>query len=129
MRPSLFLFENRSPLSQALLILFCYTSISLGGLGFSEVDIGKALACAGVLTVVSQVSLFPPLQTRLGTIKLYRALMALYPFVFSLFPIMSHVASQDAKNGRGRTRVWYLLVLFLLLKAVYVLLPPASNSR
>ncbi|KAL8289976.1 hypothetical protein RQP46_002915 [Phenoliferia psychrophenolica] len=101
----------------AVLILFCYTRVSLGGLGWHEADIGKALSFAGVCTVVTQLALFPPLQRRLGTALMYKSLMALWPVVFCFFPIMSYLAHKDNANGRGSERVWPVMIMFLLIKS------------
>ncbi|GAA6035772.1 hypothetical protein JCM8097_005693 [Rhodosporidiobolus ruineniae] len=97
----------------ALLILFCYSPISLGGLGFAPADIGTALSLSGLLSVSFQLLLFPPLQRRAGTVPLYRALMALWPVVFSLFPVMSYAAREW-----GRRAVWGWLAVFLGLKSI-----------
>ncbi|GAA5927688.1 MFS transporter [Sporobolomyces koalae] len=97
----------------ALLVLFCYSPVRLGGLGFRESDIGTALSCSGLFAVVFQLVLFPPLQKRFGTVKLYRGLMMLYPIVFSLFPIMSWCAQH-----RTRSVVWIVMMVFLVLKSL-----------
>ncbi|KAM0745677.1 MFS general substrate transporter [Meredithblackwellia eburnea MCA 4105] len=102
----------------AVLILFCYTRVSLGGLGFDEADIGKALSFSGVCTVVTQLVLFPPLQRRLGTVRMYKTLMALWPAVFALLPVMSYLAKLDIADGRGRDRVWIVMIVFLLIRSV-----------
>ncbi|KPV72186.1 uncharacterized protein RHOBADRAFT_56008 [Rhodotorula graminis WP1] len=96
----------------ALLILFCYSPVSIGGLGFHEADIGTALALSGLSAVGFQVIAFPPLQRRAGTVPLYRALMSLWPVVFTLFPVMGWCARQ-----RGRSAVWAVMVVFLGLKS------------
>ncbi|GAA5963245.1 hypothetical protein JCM21900_006566 [Sporobolomyces salmonicolor] len=97
----------------ALLILFCYSPVAIGGLGFHESDIGTALSLSGLSSVGFQVLLFPPLQRRFGTIRLYRGLMSIYPAVFALFPVMSWCA-----RYRSRAAVWAAMVLFLLLKSI-----------
>ncbi|GEM08253.1 MFS multidrug transporter [Rhodotorula toruloides] len=56
----------------ALFILFCYSPVKIGGLGFKESDIGTALSLNGILSVALQVLAFPPLQKRFGTVPLYR---------------------------------------------------------
>ncbi|GAA5880633.1 hypothetical protein JCM16303_004290 [Sporobolomyces ruberrimus] len=94
----------------ALLILFCYSPTRIGGLGFRESDIGTALSLSGVSAVAFQLLLFPPLQKRFGTVKLYRGLMMMYPIVFALFPVMS-------SQRHDRKAVWAVLVVFLLLKS------------
>ncbi|POY73727.1 hypothetical protein BMF94_3265 [Rhodotorula taiwanensis] len=97
----------------ALLVLFCYSPVKIGGLGFKEADIGIALSISGLSSVTFQILLFPPLQLRIGTVRLYRALMSLWPVVYMLFPVMSWCAKE-----KGRRAVWGVLVCFLVLKAV-----------
>ncbi|SGY79791.1 BQ5605_C008g05223 [Microbotryum silenes-dioicae] len=100
----------------ALFVLFAYSPIKVGGLAFDEAEIGKALGLGGVFTVLFQLVLFPSLQKRFGTVRLYRVFMGLYPFVFGLFPVMATAASKKY-DGQGRG-VWPALALFLLLKSI-----------
>ncbi|GAA5872088.1 hypothetical protein JCM1840_006316 [Sporobolomyces johnsonii] len=97
----------------ALLILFCYSPVAIGGLGFHESDIGTALSLSGLCSVGFQILLFPPLQRHFGTVPLYRGLMSIYPAVFALFPVMSWCA-----RYRSRAAVWAAMVVFLLLKSI-----------
>ncbi|BGP54898.1 hypothetical protein JCM8202_003408 [Rhodotorula sphaerocarpa] len=97
----------------ALLVLFCYSPVKYGGLGFKEADIGIALSISGLSSVTFQIVLFPPLQVRIGTVPLYRALMSFWPIVYVLFPIMSWCARE-----KGRAEVWTVLTCFLILKSV-----------
>lgn len=75
-----------------LLPLFLYTPISLGGLGFSEVQIGKALASQSILSAAIQLLVFPVLQRRLGTIRTFRLGASFYVLACALFPVTSGVA-------------------------------------
>lgn len=103
----------------ACFVLFCYTSTTLGGLSFNEQSIGIALSLGGVFTVSFQLALFPPLQRRIGTTRLYRTLMCLYPIVFALFPVMSVAAKRDEAEGDGKARrTWTLMVVYLLVKSL-----------
>ncbi|GAA5865394.1 hypothetical protein JCM3774_005622 [Rhodotorula dairenensis] len=97
----------------ALIVLFCYSPVKIGGLGFKEADIGIALSVSGLSSVTFQILLFPPLQQRVGTVRLYRRLMSLWPLVYALFPIMSWCARE-----KGRRAVWVVLTCFLVLKAI-----------
>ncbi|KAM0789009.1 hypothetical protein ACM66B_003077 [Microbotryomycetes sp. NB124-2] len=100
----------------AIFVLFCYSDVSLGGIGFSEQSIGQALALGGALTVTLQLVVFPPLQARFGTTKLYRALMLLYPTcVFPMFLLMSRVAKKSSSNSRD---VWLVMIVFLFVKSL-----------
>ncbi|GAA5972337.1 hypothetical protein JCM8115_001258 [Rhodotorula mucilaginosa] len=97
----------------ALIVLFCYSPVKIGGLGFKEADIGIALSISGLASVTFQILLFPPLQQRVGTVRLYRRLMSLWPVVYILFPVMSWCA-----RVKGRRAVWVVLTCFLVLKAI-----------
>lgn len=67
----------------------------------------------GVFTVTSQLLLFPPLQLKYGSVRLYQTFMGIYPVIFALFPVMSWTV----KEMPGRT-VWGVLAIFLILKAM-----------
>ncbi|SCV70961.1 BQ2448_3723 [Microbotryum intermedium] len=108
----------------ALFVLFAYSPIKVGGLAFDESEIGKALGLGGVFTVLFQLVLFPSLQKRFGTVRLYRVFMGLYPFVFGLFPVMA-TAARKKQDGQG-IGVWPSLALFLLLKSMSVHEPVPS---
>lgn len=103
----------------AIFVLFCYSPTPLGGLGFSEHSIGISLALGGAFTVSFQLVLFPPLQRRIGTTKLYRLLMSLYPIVFALLPAMSLAAQyDDAAGDDSARRTWVLMVTYLFVKSL-----------
>ncbi|KAG0152285.1 hypothetical protein CROQUDRAFT_649654 [Cronartium quercuum f. sp. fusiforme G11] len=98
----------------ALLVLFAYTPVRSGGIGFSAANIGVALSLSGIFTVVAQLLLFPPLQRRYGTVKLYRICMAAYPVIFLLFPLIHLIAVFE--KSESHTGVWVGLTWLLLLK-------------
>ncbi|KAK4057819.1 hypothetical protein OIO90_001038 [Microbotryomycetes sp. JL221] len=101
----------------AIFVLFCYSPPSIGGIGFSEQSIGQALALGGAMTVTLQLLVFPSLQSKFGTTKLYRALMTLYPtVVFPMFLIMSKVAKTQSQDKDRQ--VWIVMVVFLLFKSM-----------
>lgn len=99
-------------------------ALTIAATGFKEADIGIALSISGLSSVTFQIVLFPPLQVRIGTVPLYRALMSLWPIVYVLFPIMSWCARE-----KGRAEVWTVLTCFLILKSVYDPCPPARMMR
>ena len=96
---------------------FCTLQALLNTFHRHEADIGKALSFSGVCTVGTQLALFPPLQRILGTAKMYKTLMALWPVVFCFLPIMSYLARIDNVSGRGNDRVWAVMLVFLLVKS------------
>ncbi|KAH8915985.1 MFS general substrate transporter [Atractiella rhizophila] len=102
----------------ALITLFCYTRVELGGLGMDESSIGKALSYAGFLSILVQLFIFPPLQKRIGTVALYRSMMALYPIVFALFPLSNVFARKgDMKSAQGV--LWTILTIKVIANMVY----------
>lgn len=88
--------------------LYCFTDIEDGGLSFSEAEIGNYQGIRALCSVLMQVMLvlvvsfnrnrlvlmipplscqlfaFPSLQRRLGTMRMYKLLMMLFPVVYVL---------------------------------------------
>jgi hypothetical protein len=110
-----------------VLPLFMYTPIHLGGLGFSEVQIGKALSGYAVAVTALQLLCFPPLQSRFGTLPLFRFGAIFYPLTCAMFPLTAYVAYKEqaattlanAPIGLDRTWTWIALScqLFVLCLA------------
>lgn len=100
---------------QALLPIFFFTPVRLGGLGFSEAQIGSALSLRGVATIAVQLFAFPALVTRMGATRLYRILLALYIPTFLLLPLLNVLA-----RGHGNASVleWVGVGAVLLLGAI-----------
>ena len=90
----------------ALLPLYCFTPVQNGGLGFNAVQIGNALSARAVSTIVIQLAAFPYLQRRVGMLRLYRVLMALWIPAFLGLPLLNILARKDMQVG-----VWLGLVL------------------
>ena len=95
-----------------LIPLYCFTPVKDGGLGFGEGNIGKALSIRAVATIVVQIVGFPYLQRRVGTMRLYRLLMALFIPTFLMMPLINVVA----RLGQPAW-VWIGLVVTLLTGA------------
>ena len=83
-----------------VLPLFLYTPVRLGGLGFSEIQIGKALSGQAISTAIIQLSFFPPLQARLGTVG-----------TFVMFPLTSYIARHEHLSSNGSDRTWTWIAL------------------
>ncbi|SAM83443.1 uncharacterized protein UBRO_05465 [Ustilago bromivora] len=97
----------------ALLPLFCYTSISHGGLSFSSRDIGSILALDGALTILVQLALFPTLERRLGgPLPVYRRVTSALPFLWLCFPLAHFLAT----TSPAKTLPMAMLVLAIVLK-------------
>ncbi|CAH7667154.1 major facilitator superfamily domain-containing protein [Phakopsora pachyrhizi] len=94
----------------ALIVLFAFTPIKSGGIGFTTSQIGETLSIAGIFTLLIQVFLFPRLQKYLGTVKLYRICMSSYPIIFLLFPIINQVALIESRIKEEVKRSSHLYV-------------------
>ncbi|WWC97476.1 hypothetical protein V866_004356 [Kwoniella sp. B9012] len=70
-----------------LLPLFCFTPITAGGLSFRESQIGLAMSIRGIATILVQLIAFPFLQTRVGTVRLYKFLVVLFIPAFAILPV------------------------------------------
>lgn len=82
----------------AVLVLFLYSPIKLGGLSMSTKQSGAILSVPGVIATVGQLLLFPFLQKRIGTLKLYSICMSFFPVVCLILPLANLVARANLKN-------------------------------
>ncbi|KAH8924415.1 MFS general substrate transporter [Atractiella rhizophila] len=127
---------------QSLLTLFCYTPVLIGGLGFTVSDIGKALSFLGFCSMLNQFFIFPKLQRALGTLRLYRSAMLVYPIVFALFPVCNavaraHYTPPPPENNEYKRYVWPTLGTLLGLRvfadlvwaSLLIMVNDASPSR
>ena len=96
-----------------LLPLFCFTPINHGGLGFRPTDIGNAMSIRAIAVLAIQLLVFPPVQRRLDTLRLYRFSMMLWIPVFMGYPLLNLLA-----RGGYTSAVWFGLAIILLLSAI-----------
>ncbi|KAG9119728.1 hypothetical protein FRC07_005099, partial [Ceratobasidium sp. 392] len=80
-------------------VLFCYTSIQDGGLGFDPAAIGFALSTAGVISFALQIVLLPILVRRFRPTQTFRVCMATWPIAFAIPPILNTIARVSSDNG------------------------------
>lgn len=71
----------------AILPVFWFTPVRLGGFGFSPLQISLMLAVNGVAQALWLLLAFPPLQHRYGTNKVLRGCAICYPFFFAICPL------------------------------------------
>lgn len=95
---------------RALQPLFLSTPIALGGLGQSPARIGVLLSSFGVVTGTFQGLFFPKLINRYGPRRLFLLGMGMFAVLYSMFPIINHIAVRD-----GLTPFVWLLVMVQLL--------------
>lgn len=75
----------------AIAPVFQYTSISLGGFGFSDQWIAIFIAIAGASQSLWMLLAFPPLQKRFGTGNLLRACAVAWPFFMACYPVLNEM--------------------------------------
>ncbi|EPQ26331.1 uncharacterized protein PFL1_05980 [Pseudozyma flocculosa PF-1] len=76
----------------AVLVLYLFEPIELGGLGFDTEHTGILLSLTGLGGIIVQLVLFPPLHRRMGSLKLYQASMWAFPLSVTLLPLANGIA-------------------------------------
>ncbi|RDB20946.1 Endothelin-converting enzyme 1 [Hypsizygus marmoreus] len=83
-------------------VLFCYSPISNGGLGFSESEIGYALAGSGVMAALLQLIFMPALLRRFDHAKLYHFCMTTWVYTFMALPPLNFIARQGLQEDTDK---------------------------
>ncbi|KLO16145.1 MFS general substrate transporter [Schizopora paradoxa] len=91
-----FLLSISAASFDVVFILLAYSPLSLGGLARSPDEIGYALAFSGLVGSFVTLLVFPFLQKRFNSVKLYRVLMLLWPVLFAILPFLSVLARWSA---------------------------------
>ncbi|KAK5474398.1 hypothetical protein LTR43_006414 [Exophiala xenobiotica] len=87
-----------------------------GGLGMLPRDVGFAMALLGAIGVVLQLIVYPMLQDRFGTIRIWRCALLVFPVVYFLAPFPSLVASAPSQRADGTpVLVWLATVGVIVL--------------
>ncbi|CUA69036.1 putative membrane protein YCR023C [Saccharomyces cerevisiae S288c] [Rhizoctonia solani] len=81
-------------------VLFSYTKIQDGGLGFEPAEIGFVLAVAGSISFALQILLLPVVLRRGKPTKMFEMFMALWPIAYAIPPILNIIARASSGNGR-----------------------------
>jgi hypothetical protein len=97
----------------AIVPLFCFTPIEIGGLGFSPTLIGRAMSARAVFTIIVQLLAFPTLQRRIGTIKMYKWLMLFWIPAFGGLPLTNAFA-----RLQWNVAVWLCLGVSLMCGSI-----------
>lgn len=87
-----------------------------GGLGLRPRDVGFAMSLLGVIGVVLQAVIYPTLNDRYGTLRIWRAAVFVFPIVYLLAPFPSLVKSSTYVEGNeGNLALVWLAMSFVLL--------------
>lgn len=101
----------------AVYVLWFFTPISDGGLALSSSQTGRVLATFGVVAVIFQSYVFTELQSRLGTLRLYRISLACWPLTAAVLPFATMIAQRALPPGIDETN-----------KTMNDLLPPGARA-
>ena len=85
-----------------------------GGLGMHPREVGFAMSALGVIGVTLQLVVYPMLNDRFGTVKIWQATLFIFPIVYILAPYPALVASENT-NGDETVLVWMAMLFVLLL--------------
>ncbi|KAK3902345.1 major facilitator superfamily domain-containing protein [Staphylotrichum tortipilum] len=73
----------------AIVSVFWYTKVYLGGFGFTALQISLMMGLTGLAQSVWILLVFPPLHHRIGTNGVLKACAAAYPFFFVFCPLFN----------------------------------------
>jgi hypothetical protein len=89
-----------------------------GGLGMPASTVGNATSILGVLGMLLQVVMYPPVHARLGTLRSFRYFLVVFPVAYLLAPFLAVLPqSIDGEDGTSTrsTVLWFSIVLILFL--------------
>ncbi|AEO66176.1 uncharacterized protein THITE_2114086 [Thermothielavioides terrestris NRRL 8126] len=95
----------------AIVPVFWYTKVHLGGLGFTPLQISLMMALTGFSQSVWILFVFPPLHHRIGTNGVLKACATAYPFFFAFCPLLSLLLRADTPST---TMVFWIAAPILL---------------
>lgn len=97
-----------------------------GGLGMPASTVGIATSFLGMIGMVLQLTLYPPVQARLGTTRSFRWFLFLFPVCYFIVPYLAILpSSRNAPDAASGPYVWLgiVFVLFLAVTARTFTLP------
>ncbi|KAK6344129.1 hypothetical protein TWF696_007773 [Orbilia brochopaga] len=89
-----------------------------GGLGLPAAQVGSAMAILGFIGITMQLFVYPPLQTRLGTLRSYRMSLLLFPIAYLFTPFLAVLpsANRDLREPASGPAVWTGIVVALMVQ-------------
>ncbi|ESK92845.1 major facilitator superfamily multidrug- dha1 sub-family [Moniliophthora roreri MCA 2997] len=102
-----------------LFVLFCYSPIKNGGLGFSASQIGFSLASAGAASALMQLFFMPSVLRRYNRAAIYNFCVGFWPIVFAALPVLNVIArcglnaSSGELDGHSASLLWVGVIVIL----------------
>lgn len=88
-----------------------------GGLGMPASTVGVATSFLGIIGMVLQVTLYPPIQARLGTIRSFRWFLLLFPIAYIVAPYLSILpSSTESPAPVSGGFIWAGIIFVLVLQ-------------
>jgi hypothetical protein len=88
-----------------------------GGLAMQPREVGFAMSTLGAIGVTLQLVIYPMLNDRFGTIRIWRSALYVFPIAYALAPFPALVGSADFVSGKS-VLVWisvgFVLLLFVI---------------
>ncbi|KAK7429360.1 hypothetical protein QQZ08_004173 [Neonectria magnoliae] len=90
-----------------------------GGLGMPASTVGVASSFLGLIGMIFQFTLYPPVQARLGTMRSFRWFLILFPIAYFTGPYLSILpSSTQAPEAASGAWIWAGIILILLLQVM-----------
>jgi hypothetical protein len=97
----------------AIVPVFWFTKIYLGGLGFTPLQISLMMGLNGLAQAIWILLVFPPLHRRIGTNGVLKACAAAYPFFFAVSPMFNLLLRRGTPGSV--TAFWFVAPTMLAL--------------
>jgi hypothetical protein len=105
--------ETEKVYSRSLPLLFT------GGLGMPASTVGVASSFLGLLGMILQFTMYPPVQARLGTMRSFRWFLILFPVAYFIGPYLSILpSSTEPPAAASGSWIWAGIILILLLQVM-----------
>ncbi|KAF7984626.1 hypothetical protein HWV62_12847 [Athelia sp. TMB] len=117
---------------EVVFVLYAYTAVPLGGLGFPARQIGYALSVSGLVSVAGQLVLMPWLLRTFDAARMYNLCFWMFPFLFPLMSALNLIAragydeigwwqASGTLSAPAVAGVWAGIVVMLLMSRFAVL--------
>lgn len=92
-------------------------AVFTGGLAMPAATVGFATSILGVLGMLLQLFMYPPVHARLGTLRSFRLFLLLFPFAYVLAPYLAVLpSSTNPPEAASGSFIWIGITLVLLLQ-------------
>ncbi|PSR81658.1 major facilitator superfamily domain-containing protein [Coniella lustricola] len=88
-----------------------------GGLGMPASTVGNATSILGLLGMLLQVVMYPPMHARLGTLRSFRYFLIIFPVAYLLAPFLASLPQTQNADGTASvsSALWFAIVMILFL--------------